>query len=462
MAETNKLVKGLGLYGATSVVAGTMIGTAIFVVPSMMLRHVGTPVRVIQVWIFAGVLSLFGALGYAELGAAIPEAGGEYVYLHRAYGPMMGFLYGWTQFIVAKSASIAAIATGFLLYLSYFFPFLAGNLWSARLTVQGHVFEPSVSGLQFGALGMIVLLSVVNILGVRGSGVVQTLFTIAKIAVLAALIVLGLLLGHGSFSHFAQASSAAKSGGLLAGFAAATISALWAYDGWNNLSMVSGEVKNPQRNMPIALIAGALLVGFVYVLVNLVYFYVLSPDAALSTNTIAAATARSFLGKAGADFVAIGVLVSTFATLNGSILSSSRIPYAQANDGLFPSVLASVHPRFRTPVVSIIAQSTVAGIFVISGTYEALFTKAIYSEWIFYALVTASIFVLRRSQPHMPRPYRTWGYPVVPAVFILLALALLASAFVERRADAVWCLVLVSSGIPAYYLWKAFFAKRVK
>lgn len=462
MAEPNKLVKGLGLYGATSVVAGTMIGTAIFVVPSMMLRHVGTPLRVIQVWVCAGVLSLFGALGYAELGAAIPEAGGEYVYLHRAYGPMMGFLYGWTQFVVAKSASIAAIATGFLLYLSYFFPSLAGKIWSAHIALQSHVWQPAVSGLQLGALGMIVLLAVVNILGVRGSGALQTVFTFGKVAVLLVLIVLGLLLGHGSFSHFTAASPSTDHGGLIAGFAAATISALWAYDGWNNLSMVSGEVKNPQRNMPMALIAGGLLVVVVYILVNCVYFYLLSPSAALSTNTIAAEAARSFLGRAGADFIAIGVLISTFATLNGSILASSRIPYAQARDGLFPSMLASVHPRFRTPVVSIAAQSAMAGIFVISGTYETLFTKAIYSEWIFYALVTASIFVLRRSQPDMPRPYRTWGYPVVPAVFILLALVLLGSAFVERRADAVWCLVLVSSGIPAFYIWKTFFATQAK
>ncbi|MGH9454296.1 MAG: APC family permease, partial [Terriglobia bacterium] len=258
---------------------------------------------------------------------------------------------------------------------------------------------------------------------------------------------------------FSQAATSTVHGGFMAGLAAATVSALWAYDGWNNLSMVSGEVKNPQRNMPIALIAGALLVGIVYILANLVYFYLLSPGAALSTNTIAADAARSFLGTAGGDFIAIGVLISTFATLNGSILASSRIPYAQARDGLFPSVLASVHPRFRTPVVAIVAQCAVAGIFVVSGTYETLYTKAIYSEWIFYALVTASIFILRRTRPDMARPYKTWGYPVVPAVFIGLAVILLGSAFVETTRDAVWCLILVASGIPAYYLWKILVAK---
>jgi APA family basic amino acid/polyamine antiporter len=459
MAESSRLLKGLGLYGATSVVAGTMIGTAIFVVPSMMLGDVGSPLRVLEVWLFAGVLSLFGALGYAELGAAIPEAGGEYVYLHRAYGPMMGFLYGWTQFIVAKPASISAIATGFLLYLSYFYPSFGGAVWTLRIAAGGHVFQPAFSGLQVGALGMIILLSGVNIVGVRLSGAVQTLFTAAKIVVLAALIGLGLWLGHGSFRHFSQVAAPGARGGLIAGFAAATISALWAYDGWNNLSMVSGEVQNPQRNMPIALIAGSLMVGVVYILANLVYFYALSPAAAISTNTIAADTAKSFLGQAGGNFVAIGVMISTFATLNGSILASSRVPYAQAKDGLFPARLARVHPRFHTPVVAIIAQSAVAGIFVITGTYETLYTKAIYSEWIFYALCTLSIFVLRYTQPGLPRPYRTWGYPVVPAVFVFLAVALLGGAFLEKRMDAIWCIVLVASGIPTYFIWKTLFRK---
>ena len=449
-----ELVKGLGLYGATSVVAGTMIGTAIFLVSSDMLRDVGTPVMVLVVWLFAGMLSLFGALGYAELGAAIPEAGGEYVYLHRAYGPMMGFLYGWTQFLVAKSTSIATIATGFLLYLAYFFPRLAGVVWEGQASFGSHALAFRLTGIQAGATAMILLLSLVNVLGVRRSGAIQTVFTAAKLVVLAALIVLGLTIGHGSFEHFVSIAGAGFRSGFLAGFGMATVSALWAYDGWNNLSMVAGEVENPQRNMPRALIAGSLLVAVVYVLANIAYFYVLSPSEVLATSTVAAAAARRFLGQAGGAFVAVGVLISTFATLNGSILAGSRIPYAQARDGLFPQALASLNARFHTPAAAILAQAVIAGLFALSGEYRTLYTKAIFSEWVFYALVTAGVFVLRRREPALARPYRTWGYPVVPAIFVILAVLFLANTFAEQRSDLLWCLALMASGVPAYLLWQ--------
>lgn len=454
MTKTHQLVKGLGLFGATSVVAGTMIGTAIFVVPSLMLESAGTPWRVLIIWAVAGILSLFGALGYAELGAALPEAGGEYVYLHHAFGPGMGFLYGWTQFIVAKTASIAAIATGFLLYLAYFFPHLSAAFWRAPVSVAGYHFTLALTGIQVGSAGMILFLSGINILGVRRSGAIQTLFTAAKILVLAALIILGLTLGRGSWANLQSAlGSPRMAGGIFAAWGIAMISALWAYDGWNNLSMVAGEVENPQRNIPAALIAGAILVAVVYILVNIAYFYVLTPGEAAATRTIAAAAAKRFLGGAGGSFVAVGVLISTFATLNGSILAGSRIPYAQARDGLFPQALAKVNARFKTPAAAIIAQAVIAGIFALSGRYETLYTKAIYSEWIFYALVTAGIFVLRRREPDLPRPYRTWGYPVVPALFVISAALLLAETCVTRSTDVLWCLVLIGSGIPAYLLW---------
>src|SRR6516162_5187661 len=397
MQNQTGLVKGLGLYGATSVVAGTMIGTAIFVVPSIMLAHVGTPSRVIAVWAFAGILSMFGALGYAELGAALPQAGGEYVYLHRAYGPAMGFLYGWTQFVVAKAASIAAIATGFLLYLAYFFPSLSGVLWQAPLPLAGSTVTLKLTGLQIGATLMILLLSVLNVLGVRRSGAVQTVFSVAKLLVLAVLIILGLTLGRGSVEDWF--ATAPPHAGVISGFAVATVSALWAYDGWNNLSMVAGEVQNPQHNMPAALIIGSSLVLAVYLLVNAAYFYVLTPAQVLATNRVAAEAAQRFLGGGGATFVVVGVLISTFATLNGSILSGSRIPYAQARDRLFPQTLARLSPRFQTPAAAILAQGVVAGLFALTGAYETLYTKAIYSEWIFYALVTAGVLVLRRRQP---------------------------------------------------------------
>ena len=460
MAQRSELVKGLGFYGATSVVAGTMIGTAIFVVPSVMLQQVGSPLRVVLVWAFAGLLSLFGALGYAELGAALPQAGGEYVYMHRAYGPMLGFLYGWTQFIVAKTASIAAIATGFALYFAYFFPALRGVLWEHPLQIASHVIPLRLTGLQIGAALMVLLLSGLNVLGVRRSGFVQTLFTASKLLVLAILIVLGLTLGHGSFDHFATMAATNASRGAFAAFGVATVSALWAYDGWNNLSMVDGEVENPQRNIPRALIFGSLLVAGVYVLVNLAYFNVLAPGEVLGTSTVAADAARRFLGSAGGAFIAVGVMISTFATLNGSILAGSRVPYAQARDGLFPQALAAVHPRFRTPAVSILAQAVIAGLFALSGTYEGLYTKVIFSEFLFYALVTAGIFVLRSRLPDLPRPYSTWGYPIVPAIFVILATGLLLNTFLEQRTDSLWGLALVGSGIPAYILWSRWTRQR--
>ncbi len=453
MEQRSELIKGLGLYGATSVVAGTMIGTAIFVVPSDILAGVGTPAMVLAVWICAGVLSLLGALGYAELGAALPEAGGEYVYTHRAYGPLLGFLYGWTQFIVAKTASIAAIATGFVIYFAYFFPGLKEVLWQRPVALAGHTVNLQLTGLQIGATIMVLLLSGLNILGVRRSGAVQTVFTASKLVVLGVLIVLGLVLGRGSWEHFRPFMSSGAQGGQLAAFGVATVSALWAYDGWNNLSMVAGEVQNPQRNMPVALIAGTLLVIVVYVLVNLAYFYVLSPADSLGTQTIAADAARRFIGRAGGAFVAIGVMISTFATLNGSILAGSRVPYAQARDGLFPQGLARVHPRFRTPAMSIMAQAVIAGIFALSGTYKTLYTKVIFSEFLFYALVTAGIFVLRRRMPNLARPYRTWGYPLIPAIFVILSAFLLVHTFRQQRTDSLWGLALILSGLPAYFLW---------
>jgi len=453
MAERTELVKGLGVCGATSVVAGTMVGTAIFVVPSLMLRDVGTPWMVVVVWAFAGVLSLFGALGYAELGAAIPEAGGEYVYLHRAYGPLMGFLYGWTQFFVAKTASIAAIATGFVIYLSYFFPSLNDPLWQGQFSLAGHSAMLQLTGLQISAAFLILLLSLLNILGVRRSGAVQTVFTASKLVVLALVIVLGLTLGQGSFAHFRTAVQSNSQLSFISAFGVATVSALWAYDGWNNLSMVAGEVKNPQRNMPRALIFGSLLVIGVYLLTNIAYFHILSPAEAVGTNTIAANASRHFLGTAGGAFVAVGVMISAFATLNGSILAGSRVPYAQARDGLFPQALAGVHPRFRTPAAAILAQAVIAGLFALTGQYQALFTKVIFAEFLFYALVTAGIVVLRWREPGLARPYRTWGYPFVPAIFVILSAGLLANTFLEQRSDSLWGLVLMGSGVPAYFLW---------
>ena len=269
-------------------------------------------------------------------------------------------------------------------------------MWAASLPFAGHELDLHLTGLQIGATLMVLLLSGLNILGVRRSGAVQTLFTASKLLVLAVLIVLGLTYGHGSWQGFHPFFAAGGHGGLLTAFGVATVSALWAYDGWNNLSMVAGEVENPQRNVPLALIGGALLVLTVYVLVNLAYFYVLPASQILGTKTVASDAARCFLGNAGGAFIAVGVMISTFATLNGSILAGSRIPYATARAGLFPAALGTVHPRFHTPAVSLVWQAVIAGLFALTGQYQSLYTKVIFSEFLFYALCTAGVFVLRR------------------------------------------------------------------
>jgi basic amino acid/polyamine antiporter, APA family len=327
-------------------------------------------------------------------------------------------------------------------------------IWHYSASLAGWNLRFSLTGIQLGSAGMICLLSALNVLGVRRSGAVQSAFTAAKLAVLAALILAGLALGHGSWANFRSAlSTQLPSGAPWAGFGLAIIAALWAYDGWNNLSMVAGEVEKPQRNIPAALIGGALLVLLVYVAVNVAYFYLLNPVDVASTRTVAALAAQQIMGPVGASFIAVGVLISTFATLNGSILSGSRIPYASARDNLFPRSLAQISPRFHTPVLAITAQAVIAGLFALSGRYETLYTKAIYSEWIFYALVTAGVFVLRRREPNLMRPYRTWGYPLIPTIFVTSATVLLVSACFSSRTDVIWCLALIGSGIPVYFVW---------
>jgi APA family basic amino acid/polyamine antiporter len=325
-------------------------------------------------------------------------------------------------------------------------------LWQAPVQIAGHSATLRLTGLQIGAALLVVLLSGLNILGVRRSGRTQTFFTAAKLLVLFTLIVFGLTLGHGSFEHFRAHLKLGAQESLLATFGVATVATLWAYDGWNNLSMVAGEVENPRRNMPIALILGTLLVIAVYVLVNIAY--VLPPAHIVSTTTIAADTARQFMGKAGGAFIAVGVMISSFAALNGSILSGSRVPYAQARDGLFPQFLAGVHPRFRTPAAAIAAQSVIAALLALTGQYVGLYTKVIFSEYLFYALVTAGIFILRRRMPGLERPYRTWGYPIIPAIFVILSVAVVMNTLRHQWSDAVWGLALVGSGIPAYFLWR--------
>jgi basic amino acid/polyamine antiporter, APA family len=447
------LQRVLGLWSAIAIVIGTVIGSGIFLVPTSMIKNLGSVQMLFVVWIVAGLLSLFGALTYAELAAAMPEAGGEYVYLSAAYGPFWGFLYGWTQFWVAKSGSIATLAAGFYTYLSAFVPVLAAPV----AVIPFHI-GPGGSLLeihygQLVAIGVIMLLAGVNYVGVRAGGNVQVFITAVKMALIGAVIAVGLFSGAGDFSHFTQ--HVPTIGGI-AGFFAAMVSALWAYDGWNNVSMVSSEIRNPQRNLPRSLILGTLVVIATYLLINVAYFYVLGPAEVAGSNRVAADMMSRLHGNAAAGAVTIAVLISIIAALNGSILSGARVPYAMARDGLFFKSAAVVHPEFKTPGNSMLLLCLWSSVVVLSGWFDDLYNFVIFGSWILYLMTAFSVFVLRRKQPNLARPYRTLGYPFVPILFVAVAALLLVNTLQTRPRESLMGLALMAVGIPFYFHWKKY------
>lgn len=449
--ESFELKRDLGIWSAAAIVVGTVIGSAIFIVPRDMIRNVGSPLVLFAVWIFGGMLSLFGALSYAELAAALPQAGGEYVYLREAYGPLWGFVYGWTQMWVAKSGSIATLATGFFIYLANFHPELEG-VWVVLplpLGESGHPLEIRYG--QLLAMAVIAVLALINYFGVKVGGDVQVAVTLVKVGLIVGIIVLGLGTGHGNVANY---STSIPAPGGITGFFAALVAALWAYDGWNNVSMVASEVQKPQRNLPLALIIGTLSVIALYLLANLAYFYILTAGDVASTDRVAGEAMRHVLGTAGANAVSVAAMISIFAALNGSILSGSRVPFAMARDRLFFRRVSYVHPQHRTPSVSILALSAWAAVLVLSGRYDQLYTYVIFASVILYGMATAAVIVLRRKRPDLERPYRTLGYPVVPVVFVLGITCLVISTLWKSPRESLMGLGLVALGLPFYFYWK--------
>lgn len=449
-----QLIRGLGLIGASSVLVGTVIGTGIFLVPSSMARQVNSVELVLAVWIVGGLLSLAGSLTYAELGAALPEAGGEYVFLRRAYGPFWGFLYGWEQFVIGKTGSIATIATAFAVFLGYFLDAL-NEVW---LRVPLGFTTGSLTGGQVISLVAIIGLTGVNYLGIIVGGAVQTFFTVLKVAIILGLVVLGFGLGEGNWANFFSASVSSESVTLSA-FLGALVGALWAYDGWNNLTMVAGEVRDPERNIPRALIFGMLVVAVVYMLANAVYFYLLPLEAVKNSPRVAQDAARTFLGEWGGRAITVGALISTFATLNGSILTGARVPYAMARDRLFFRHMADVHPVHRSPAKALLLQCVFSCVLILifgqhRDAFDRLFTYTIFGLWIFYGMTTASVFVLRRKEPDLPRPYRTLGYPWVPGIFVAVAIAFCANTVITKPEETGLGLLFLASGLPFYWIWR--------
>jgi basic amino acid/polyamine antiporter, APA family len=445
MAES--LRRDLGLVAAAAIVVGTVIGSGIFLVPSEMVRGVGSPGMVFVVWVVGGLLSLFGALTYSELAAAMPEAGGEYVYLREAYGQFWAFIYGWTQTLVAKSASIATLGTGFYLYTSNFWPKLAEIAAVIPLPIGPGGGPLEIRYGQLVAMALIMALGFLNYFGVKVGGNVQVAVTLVKVASILAIIAAGLLSDRSSAANL---STSVVAVGGISGFFAALLASLWAYDGWNNVGMVASEIRNPQRNLPLAFVAGTAFVAVLYILANLAYFYALPASAVASSERVAGDAMRAALGPIGADLVSIAAMISIFAALNGSILTGSRVPYALARDGYFFPKVAHVHPKYATPAPAIVLLSSWAALLVLSGHFRALYTLVLFPSWILYAMATASVIVLRRKRPDLPRPYRTVGYPVVPIAFVAVALVLLYSTLRDSPRESLLGLLIIAAGIPYY------------
>jgi APA family basic amino acid/polyamine antiporter len=445
-ATRPELSRDLGVSHASAVVVGTIIGSGIFLVPAEMMQAVGSAKLVYLAWLVGGLLSFFGALTYAELGAMKPQAGGEYVYVRDAYGPLGGFLYAWTWFVIAKPASVATIATGLVRILGTFsiFSFFPANAISVPFAVTWG---------QLVAIAAAILISLLNYLGVKKAGEFQLVFTVLKVAIILGIVVIcfsgiGNATGRG-WSNFATTFAGAKGG--IAGFMAALVAALWAYDGWNDLNMVAGEVKNPERNIPIALIAGVATVGVLYVLVNAGVQYVLPASAIAASPRPASDAVALVMGHLGASIVSAGMAISMLVTLNGTIMSGARVPYAVARDGYFFSALADVHPRFHTPSVAILLQAVLSIILLLLGAnFRQLFSLAIFAEWLFYMIAGSTVFVFRWRDPDAARPYRMMGYPLVPALFIAAAAALLYYTFREDWPNSAYGLLVILAGVPVF------------
>lgn len=440
----------LGLPAAVSMVVGTVIGSGIFLVSSQMMRAVGSSPMVFFVWIFAGVLSLFGALSYAELSAAMPRSGGEYVFLKTVYGPVWGFIYGWTTTWVAKPGSIAALASGAYRYLAEFFPGLNDVVFSLALPIGPGGGPLDVHKGQFLGAGLIIVLTAVNILGTRWGGGLQVAGSGLKVALIAGIILGGLASSQGHVANFQSSMPEHRAG--IAGFFVALVAALWAYDGWNNASMIGSDIQNPEKNMPRALISGTAVVIGIYLLANVAYSYVLSAPEIGNSQRVAADMMRRVAGSPGAAIVSIAAIVSMLAALNGVILSGSRVPFAMAREGYFFASMGGLS-RFQTPAASLGLQGAWSVLLLASGRYEDLISMVIFTEWILYGMTTAGVLVLRRKRPEMPRPYRVWGYPLVPIAFVLVAAALLYATLRASPRESGMGLGLIVVGLPFYYYW---------
>jgi basic amino acid/polyamine antiporter, APA family len=453
-AASGQLVRGLKLFDATTIIIGSMIGSGIFIVSADIARTLKSPGLLLVSWGIAAVMTILAALSYGELAAAMPHAGGQYVFLREAFGPLFGFLYGWTLFLVIQTGTIAAVVVAFAKFSGLFVP------WISASNVLIHFpFGYYLSSQHLTAILVLAFLTWVNCMGLREGATVQNIFTVTKVGGLLVLLVIGFVLPGNpaaAATNLNPLFPGSMNLSMLAILGGALVGSLFASDAWNNVTFTGSEVVNPKRNLPLSLFIGTGVVSLIYICTNVVYLKVLPLSAIASApeDRVGTLAAQGLMGPWGMTFISLAILISTFGCANGLILTGARVYYAMASDRLFFRQVAEVSPKRHTPVFSLIIQAIWASILVLSGTYSDLLDYVIFAALLFYVLTVIGLFVLRKKRPDLERPYKAFGYPVLPAIYILMAfLVMLDLLWVKPRFT--WPgLIIVLTGVPVFFFWK--------
>ena len=450
-----QLLRALGLKEGIALHMGVIIGSGIFLVPATIAGHLHAMGPIMLVWIVAGMLTLFGALTLAELSSVLPQAGGPYVYLRHSFGRVWGYMFSWNDFFINKAGSAAAIAIAFATYLGYFIPGVSPEHAFVRseYVFLGEHLEFSFGWTQIVAIMTIMLVTAINVRGVKFGGWVMNFFTTAKVLALVGLIVAVFVSGEGSSANFLPWWPEDWTSQLTAAFGLAMISALWTYDGWIDVTLAAGEFRNPERNVPLALLIGTLAVIALYLAANLAYAFAIPLDAMAGSTRIAADVAGRVLGPVGVSLIIIGIMSSAFGSTNGMLLAGPRSLYAAGNDGSIAKVFGKVHPRYHSPYVSIVTLGVWGSILTLSGTYDQITSYVVFGSWFFYALTALSVIVLRRTMPDARRPYKAWGYPYATLLFVAIAGWFIYNTLLEDTRNALIGIVLLLLSLPLYYYW---------
>ena len=454
-SDRSELIRGLGLWSATAIVIGDTIGTGIFLVSSDMARAVGSARLVFAAWIIGGVIVLFGAFCYAELGAAFPKAGGPYVYLSRGLGSVWGFLFGWMSSFLERPVAMATLAAGFMRFMGFLFPVVMTPLFTQHF---GR-YEFSFTAAQPLAALVVIAVTAFNCLSVKMGGAIQVLLTSLKIGAILVIVVAGSIFGkHASSPGAAVVAGAPFGSGTIAALLTALVPAMWAYNGFNDLGDLGEEIERPQKNIPRAIIMGLLTVCGLYLLANVIYFQILPFQALAQSQHVASDVVQSFGGwfggSRGAALLTIAMAISALGALHVVILTGARIPYAMARDGVFFQFSKRLHPSFRTPTGALIFLGTIAALLALSGTYEELYSLFVFAVWIFFALTAIALIRLRVKEPELSRPYRAWGYPLSPLIFLIAAVALTVNLWMVRPVRSTLGLLVIAGGTPFFYRWR--------